>query len=270
MTPKAARENESGFALLLVMWSLALLTLLISQIASTARTQTQIASNLRAAAALEAQVEGAVQEAVFNLLNRSVTGWIADGRVYRLPLDDGTAEVRVFDEAGKVNPNTASPDLLRALLRALGISDIKSDQVAQSIADWRIPIQSESAGEVKLAAYRQSDRDYGPAGLPFVASHELRLVAGVTDDIQARMLPHLSMFQQGKPDPALAGPIVREALQSIGMPTGRQARPLADLRIILIQVSGESRGARIALNVTAKISTGVTGQGIAILTWETP
>ena len=264
----ARRGREGGFALLLVLWSLALLALLISQLASTARTELQLTSNLRSAATLEAQVEGVVQEVAFHLLDRSATGWIADGRIYRLQLEGGAANVQAFDEGGKVNPNTATPDLLRALLRALGVDGARAEKVAQAIADWRTPFQDDAQAEARLAVYRQSSRNYGPAGLPFIALDELLLVPGVTDDLLARLRPHLSVFTQGNPDPVLADTVVRGALQSIGISVERRPRPPADMRVIAILVTAAAHGAKMSRRVTARISTGSAGLRVAIQAWD--
>ena len=71
MTSLSTRRGERGFALLLVLWSLALLALLGAQLTGSARSQTRLAGNLRANAMVQAAADGAAQEAILRLLQRS-------------------------------------------------------------------------------------------------------------------------------------------------------------------------------------------------------
>src|ERR1700752_666316 len=116
----SSTRRQRGFALLIVLWTLVLLTLLGTQILARGHGEAQLAGNLRGAAAAEAAADGAIEEAIFHLLDGSSRRWLADGAVHLIRFPSATVEVRIEDEAGKVNPNLASPALLRALLGRLG------------------------------------------------------------------------------------------------------------------------------------------------------
>jgi general secretion pathway protein K len=60
-----SEAHQRGFALLVVLWTLALLALLGTQLLATSRQDTQLAHNRLDAAVLEAAANGAVQRAVF-------------------------------------------------------------------------------------------------------------------------------------------------------------------------------------------------------------
>ncbi|MDR3535940.1 MAG: hypothetical protein P4L71_05530, partial [Acetobacteraceae bacterium] len=75
MTRLRATAREAGFALLLVLWSLVLLSLILTQLLSAGRSEAQLAGNLRNAAMAEAIADGAVREAVFHLLG-GTPAWI--------------------------------------------------------------------------------------------------------------------------------------------------------------------------------------------------
>ena len=109
-------RRERGFALLLVLWSMALLALLGAHVVATGRAELQLAGNLRGAAAAEAAADGAVHAAIFHLLDASPQRWLPDGMAREMALPGGAlAVVRVESEQGKVNPNLASLPLMRAL-----------------------------------------------------------------------------------------------------------------------------------------------------------
>ena len=65
-------DRQRGFALLIVLWTLALLALLGTQLLATSRQHVQLAHNLLDAAALEAAANGAVQQAIFGVLDSSL------------------------------------------------------------------------------------------------------------------------------------------------------------------------------------------------------
>jgi len=173
------RRGDQGFALLIVLWAVVLMTLLITQMTAAGRTEMRLAANLRGAAEAEAAADGAIHEAVFHLLDPA-NPWVADGADRALRVPGGRAELRIEDEAGKINPNTASPELLRALLRRLNVDSRTADGVAAAIVDWRFPSSQGQTGGAKAPQYRAAGRNYGPAGAPFGDVAELGAVLGMT------------------------------------------------------------------------------------------
>jgi len=209
-------QVQHGFALLIVLWTLVLLALLVTQLTAAGRVETRIAANLRSGAVAEAAADGAVYEALFRLLDGSARHWNTDGSVHRISTPNGVAAVTIRNEAGKVNPNTAPVALLAALLHNVGADPQRAATVAAAIAGWRtndLPPQLATAG---AAQYRAAGRNYGPPGAPFESLDELGLVLGMTPDLLARLIPHLSIYQGGAPVGAAADPIVRQAIAEAG------------------------------------------------------
>lgn len=61
-------NRERGFALLIVLWSMALLALMITTVLANGRTAITLAGNVRDAAAADARADGAINEALFHAL----------------------------------------------------------------------------------------------------------------------------------------------------------------------------------------------------------
>ena len=99
---------------------MALLALLGSQLVAAARGNIAVAHNLRIGAEAEAASYGAVQEAIFHLLDRSGRHWSADGTVHQVDIGTVHALVTITDDGSKLNLNLASPRLLQALLLECG------------------------------------------------------------------------------------------------------------------------------------------------------
>ncbi len=181
----ASRRREQGFALLIVLWSLVLFALMGSQLAATGRAAARLSANLRDAAVVQAAADGAIHEALFHLLDSSSRHWPADGRMHIIRLPGASVELRVQSEAGKVNPNFATPDLLAALLHAVGADERTAAAVAVAISDWRFPDAQDHPLEAKAPQYRAAGRAYGPPNAPFETIDELGLVLGMTPDLLA-------------------------------------------------------------------------------------
>jgi len=205
-----ADQAQRGFALLVVLWTLTLLSLIGVVIGASGRSEARIARNLVDAAEAEAALDGAVQEAGFRLLQSAPAGWRADGEARVLVIGSRTVEVRIEEGAGRLNPNSASSDALQALLRSVGVSPGQATQLAQAIVDWR---GGEGAQPKAMAAapYLELGLPYGPPQARMLDIGEIALVAGMTPEIAAALLPHLSLVTAG-PGMARPGPAARLAL----------------------------------------------------------
>jgi general secretion pathway protein K len=208
--------GERGFALLIVLWSLVLIGLLITQVLATGRTATMLAYNLRAAAAARAGADGAINEAVFHVLSYGPNHWAADGSPH--VLDDGglTITVRVQSLDGRINPNLASTGLLAGLFQAVGAAPGQAATLANAIIAWRSPAATKNQMQARLAAYKRAGLRYGPPGQGFADISELSDVIGMPPALLTAALPHMSLYQSGDPDPADADAQVRRALALAG------------------------------------------------------
>lgn len=263
---RAGRNGERGFALLIVLWAVALLALIGTRLTAGGRTEAQLASNLRAAAVAEAAADGAVHEAAFHLLDAPDRRWPADDQPRALRVGAVPVVVRVRDEAGRINPNTAPPELLDALLRAVGADSRAAARLAAAIADWRFPGVQKHPNGAKAPEYRAAGLDYGPPGAPFRSIDELGAVLGMTPELLARLRPHLTVAAEGEPDPARADPVVLAALRALGggqLPDGDEDPGAA--RAVTVTATAAPAGARFTRRATLRLDQGQW----RILTWDT-
>ncbi len=203
--------RPGGFALLIVLWMLVPLSILFLTVSGTARSDTQLTSNLHGAAELDAAAEAGIASAIFALLQGA-----DDPGPIRLALPGAAVSVRTESLSGLVNPNTASPELLRALLLRLGAAPELASSLAAGIVEWRTQSQGDRPAAARAARYRAAGLDYGPPGAPFESLGELRDVLGMTPAMLSALLPDLSLFPDHEPQPGLAPPAVRAALADLG------------------------------------------------------
>jgi general secretion pathway protein K len=265
MTRGNARQR--GFALLIVLWSLALLALLGTQLLSTSRQDTQVARNLLDAAVLEAAANGALQQAIFGVLDSSNRHWSPDGVVRTMRLGRALVAVQVDDEAGKVNPNLASAPLLQALLVQVGADPITAAAIAASIIEWRLASGTAGRPSAAAARYAAAGRDYAPTGAPFAGFDELGAVIGMTPGLLARLRPHLTLFTDGDPSAATRDVAVAQALAAVGQHDAAAGEGDSGL----LAVTADARGvghARFTLRAVVRTNARPEGRRYDILAYE--
>ncbi len=205
-------DRQRGFALLIVLWTVAFLALLGTQIVAAGRSDTQLADNLRQEAVLEAAAVGAVQDVTFRILGAKDSKFQTYGKISELRVGETPVLVRVENENDRVNLNTASVALLRSLIIEVGGAPGVADRLAAAISAWRASAASARSGGTAAADYRAAGREYGPPGTPFESVGELADVLGMSPDLFARMAPHLTVLTDGDPDLSTRDPVVARAL----------------------------------------------------------
>jgi general secretion pathway protein K len=199
------RHYQRGFALLVVLWTVAMLALLGTWLVVAARDRMTMMNDQRLTATLEAAADGATQHAIFALLKGQ---WTLDGTIRTVRI--GVVDVSVFmeDEALKVNPDFASADELQALLQSLAVNQRQAATLAAAIVDWRTP--GGAAGVNDGAVRYDQDR-----GIPFARLVDVAVVPGMTPDIMQRLRPHLTLFTDSDVVPATETNLVKVRVISI-------------------------------------------------------
>jgi len=257
--------RQRGFALLIVLWTLAILALFGTHLQEVARLDTQRARNLLDAAELESAADGAVQQAIYSVLDGSSQHWNADNTTHLIKVGDTLVAVRVESESDKVNPNVASVELLRALLMQVGIDATTAATVAASIAEWRggVPASVRAA----RARYVAAGLDYAPDGEEFTHMEELGAVLGVTPEMLARLRPHLTLFTDADPGAISADPVVAQALAEAGQ-VG-DAADTGDANILSLTANAYGAGpARFRIHAVVRVSARVTGRRYDVLAYD--
>ncbi|MGY3149336.1 general secretion pathway protein K [Bradyrhizobium sp. USDA 3397] len=190
----APEDRDKGFALVLVLWALLLLSVLAGSFLLEARAAKTIANTAVSQLRGRMIADGAINRAILSLLDPRDP--------VRLPLDGAPREINFLgarvvlsceSEAGKLDLNAASPQQLISILQAQGLSNDEAEFIAQQIEVWRSPLRN-SPVEPVLALYTEAGRTYGPRFAPFRSVDELRLVIGMTDALQAAVAPFTTVW----------------------------------------------------------------------------
>jgi general secretion pathway protein K len=268
-------RREDGFALLIVLWALALLALLGTAVTAAGRGETQLASNLRDSAAAEAAADAAVYQTIYYLLDTSQNRWAADGIVHQLALPHARAVVTATDQGGKVDLNMSSLPLLQALLRQVGVDNRTAISLAAAIVDWRSPSTKPLPQGAKAPQYRAAGRTLGPPNAPYRDLDEVRLVLGMTPELLARLRPYIALHLEGPPKPAVAPPLVQRALVEAAANGDQQPMVDDEDRPLVVQIVAEALsagGGRFTRVADVRINLGTSSSAgrlpYEILNWQ--
>ena len=271
--PSAAIGRQSGgFALIIVLWTLVLIAFIVAQLTSSGRTEVRIAGNLVADAVAAAADDGAIFAAIFNLSDPNpAQRWPLDGAARELTIGNSRVMVRLEDEAGRINPNLASPALLEAMLRVTGSEPESARRLAGTIGEWVGSAPVARPQNAVLADYSAAGLDYGPPSAPIETLDELGRVIGMTPVVLAAIRPHLTLFGPPEPNPASADPVVAAALAQASpaakAPPIAPNQPPLDLLTVRIEASaiGPSN-ARVSKTAIVRVGAMLPG-GYAVLAW---
>jgi general secretion pathway protein K len=179
--------------------------------------------------------------------------------------------LRLEDEASWINPSTASPQLLEALLRVTGSDPDSARRLAAAIGEWVGSAATPRPQEAIVAEYRAAALGYGPPSEPLETLDELGRILGMTPAVLAAIRPHLTLFGPPEPNPATTDPVVAAALASSSPPGAPVAQanqtPPDALTVRITALASGPGNARVTR--TAVVRTGATlPQGFAVLAWS--
>ncbi len=210
-------NRQQGIALLVVLWACTLLAILLGGFATLARTEATETRYLSSRAQLRYFAEAGVQRALAEITARDGGRWVGDGRPYELSIDGQRVDIRMVDELGKVDLNTADPQVLRNLFVIAGMNVVDATTLADNVRESR-----DAAGafnrEEGTQRYRQAGQAGGPRYSEFNAPDELQTVLGMTPALYRKVAPFITVWsRKAIPAPAFAPTAVLASLPGMDM-----------------------------------------------------
>jgi general secretion pathway protein K len=189
--------SQKGIALLMILWVLTILMVIAMSFSSMTRTETYSTLSFKEGAEkkfiAEAGIERAIMELFYRIQNIDMTAilegsevWKIDGTSYNGQIGDGNYSVSITDESGKVDINVitdANSDILRNLLKNLGIPDDDANIIVDSILDWKDPDDLVHLNGAESDYYMSLPNPYKAKNANFDTLEELIMVRGITNDI---------------------------------------------------------------------------------------
>lgn len=289
-------RTQSGIALVLVLWMLALLSLIAGNLVFSSRTTVLVAGNLQSQAKAEALADAGAYKAIHELVRPQTDPqrWKGDGLTHLWNFQEAALRVTILDESAKIDLNAAPTVLLKGLFRALGVAEADADALADAVADWRDADDLRSLHGAEKADYAAAGRNYGPANAAFETIEELRQVLGMNDVLFRKLERLVTVHSQRAGINSAVAP--REVLLALPGATPEQVDFfLGQRRILLDQglpspafpgvlgLSAGAIGSVFSIQVEAVLSdnvrffreavvrlTGDVREPVAVLAWRAP
>lgn len=209
------RRADSGAALLLVIWLIALLTAVVGAFAMAARVEYLQGRTLSDGVVADEAARAGLEYAMTRVVDLDQTRqWLPDGRDYDWRYGDAQVTVKITDESGKIDLNAADLDLLAGLIQAEGVERTPARRLAAAILDWRDPDSlTQAEGGAEDGDYSSAGLPYGAKDAPFETVAEAQLVLGMTPELFEKLAPHLTVYSgQGRPNEQYADAKVLQAM----------------------------------------------------------
>lgn len=289
-------RNERGVAFVLVLWVIALMSILLGAFSVIARTENIQARHLFDTTAARYAAEAGMNRAIYELRNPDLmTRWVADGRPYKFAFEGVEVDVKITDDSGKIDINVADAVMLKALFVSSGVEDRRAEELADAIVDWRDPDDLTGPHGAESSEYKSAGLKYEPRNAPFETVSEVQQVLGMDYDVYHKIEKAITLYS-GRSQPSagyaplevlralpgmteeLAQMILqqRQALQPGSPPSGLM---LPDGTPVVAEGGGltysiESRaklpnGSSTRLEATIRLGgSGVGGRPYAVLRWR--
>ena len=208
MSPVA---RDRGFALVLVLWALLLLTTIGISFGYAARVETITGTTLSDAVRAEAVAAGGVRRAILGLLAKDeALRWPVDGQVRAIPWPNALLRVSVRAESAKIDLNQAPPELLTGLFQNL-LPESDAERLVTVVLARReqaaprpegaTDTDRRAARSARLARGARPMRGVRPSGTAqqaFASVDELVQLPGFDPESVARLRPYLTVYS-GRP-----------------------------------------------------------------------
>lgn len=190
------RQNEQGFALIAVVWIIALLSVVVLSFAAMARTEVYatmgFVESMEQKYLAEAGVQRAIAELAYAraLTDRKQADTTArirtDRTAYTRELGTGACTFRITDESGKIDINALTDKtgiVLNNLLRNFGSTEEEANTIVDSILDWKDTDDTHRLHGAENSYYMSLPIPYRARNARFETLEELILVKGMTRDV---------------------------------------------------------------------------------------
>jgi general secretion pathway protein K len=211
-TGAASVSGSRGMALVIVLWVLTLLSVLALEFCYSMRTELNVTRHYKEETQLYFYAQGGVQRAITEMIYKNdpeiqskkaqgeaqqnlgirkeeaevlppIEEWHTDGRPYPVAFRSGEASVSVMSEAGKINLNRASDQLLKQVIKYFVEMGEKRDVIADSIQDWRDKDDLHRINGAENDYYQSLPEPYNCKNGDFDTVEELLLVRGITPEL---------------------------------------------------------------------------------------
>lgn len=189
---RITRSRESGFALASTLWLLAVISAVAIGVMETEQARVRATANLLdgtkadlLADAIASRVELDMSRRIRRPGGQSPS---ADAPSFCALSDGSIGAFSIESETGKVDLNSASPELVATMLAGLGAGPETAQRIARAISEFEAPGPQTEASAVQESP-KEGRRRYPPKHGPLETIFEADQIGDLPEDLFRRLLP---------------------------------------------------------------------------------
>ncbi|MCG8053056.1 MAG: type II secretion system protein GspK [Candidatus Thiodiazotropha endolucinida] len=186
--------RNRGVALILVLWMVALLTIIAASFSTQSKVESRLAGNSKDALQAKLLAESGFSRAVMELMVISPQQrWNFNGQLYPLQTAQGELEVSIRNASGLLDLNKASSDQLNRLFGLISDDPEERNALVDRLHDWRDADDLRRLNGAEDKDYRAAGYDYATAGKDLTSLEELAYVMGFDAARVNRLRPYVTL-----------------------------------------------------------------------------
>jgi general secretion pathway protein K len=199
---RSAPKSETGIALFLVLWVLMLLAVIAGEFCYAMRAEVNTTRNFKEETQAYYIAGAGIRQAIVELVKQDILPekdktveveekeeeeerieWRVNAEIPAVEFGAGRFEVRIDNESGKLDINSATGPVLRMIMNAFDLEENEKDIIVDSILDWRDEDDLHRMNGAEDDYYGSLENPYKCKDGDFEAVDELLLVRGVTSEL---------------------------------------------------------------------------------------
>lgn len=218
------KPQEKGYALVMVVWIMAILTMLALGFSRHITVGSAGLGNAIGASQAEILAQSALERGIHALLNPGERErWKLDGTAYQFSYKGAVLTFSLEDEHGKIDLNFADRQLLLALfeevLSARTLAEGKNitpDMMVDRLLDWRDADDLPRLEGAEFPEYEAMAYEVGPANRPFRSVSELQQLLGMDRTLYEDLVDMVTVHSfEGTINPEHAGARVLKIIPGV-------------------------------------------------------
>jgi Type II secretion system (T2SS), protein K len=269
--PLQGLRSKHGFVLFTVIWLVAAIAVVTTMFVTRSQNAKILERALNSNRELELAADGLVRLQAFRLAKKSVVASDAalDARgAVRSCAWNSTLQLNftIQDQAGLVDINAASPELMTRLLTGMGVEKDKVLTLREAILDYRDPEMTQSGGRLETDDY--PTQGPWPSNLPFLAIEELDRIPNISEPQFVKLLRITTVHsQQQGIDPTVASDELLHVLASAADKLPITLQSPSPKRVYAITVQAIRKGGGHFTRHAVVAITGQPDRPYVVLKW---
>ncbi|MCU7876812.1 MAG: general secretion pathway protein GspK [Candidatus Thiodiazotropha sp. (ex Lucinoma borealis)] len=187
--------RQQGVALVLVLWLVALLTIIAASFSTHSKVESRLTGNAIDALRAKLMAESGFNRAIMELLvNNPQQRWNVNGQVYPLESEQGIIHIAIRSSSGLLDLNKASREQLQKLFILVTEETQEQEALADRLSDWRDSDDLRRLNGAEDKDYRNLGYPYVTAGRDLISIDELAYVMGFDAVRVNKLRPYVTLY----------------------------------------------------------------------------